>query len=207
MDCALFGSLASSLYGNTRPPNDVDIVVFPPAGLVITAEWLKRLIVKSDEQHFFLAPAKDSTATYKLLYFRVDSTLTPRHTFHLNRCKVDLLLPGTMHLPYLPPRLINIQDGLPVIPFSLLLLQKLQGWDDHRGMAEPHKYRKHTTDAADVQNLLKLQHVVALRFSQPWNERILFSDEFMSLSVRRVRQFCSFYSDCTEEWRRLGFDI
>jgi hypothetical protein len=86
----------------------------------------------------------------------------------------------------------------------LLLLQKLQGWDDHRKMSEYHKYEKQFTDAVDVQNLLKLEHVVALRFSQPWSDRRLFGYEFQGLSLRRVQEFCCEYPDSTNEWVLLG---
>ena len=44
--------------------------------------------------------------------------------------KVDILLPGVMHLPALPTSMITRISSLPLVPFPVLLLQKLQGWAD-----------------------------------------------------------------------------
>ncbi|KAF8965754.1 hypothetical protein BDZ97DRAFT_1729735 [Flammula alnicola] len=206
-DCALFGSLACYLYGNARSPNDIDLVAFPPSGRLMDAEWLKQEIAGRDLDHFSLEHPKDPTATYRVLYFVVDRGLAPNNTFHKNKCKIDVLVPGTMHLPSLCGPSIKWQGGLPVVPFPLLLLQKLQGWDDHMHMVEPYKFEKHVTDASDVQALLKLEHVVSLRFSQPWMDHMLFSREFMDLSVERVKDFCDMYPDSRSEWFRLGFGV
>lgn len=171
------------------------------------AERLKQLIAERDPIHFCLGAPKDPTATYRILYFVVDQGLTPANTFHRNRCKIDVLVPGLLHLPSLSGSNIKWRGGLPVIPFPVLLLQKLQGWDDHMHMSEPYKFVKHKTDAADVQELLKLEHVVSLRFSQPWGNRTLFNQEFMSLSRWRIREFCKFYPESAAEWSCIGFDV
>ena len=49
---------------------------------------------------------------------------------------------------------------IPLVPFSLLLLHKLQGWDDHRKAEEAHKRKKVPQDAADVRRLLGLDEWV-----------------------------------------------
>lgn len=228
VECAIFGSLGCHLYGNERSPNvcarfsiassfnlsffidlfvfqDIDLLALPPTGIHITAEWLKRAIVRLDSENFFLELPKDPKATFRILYFIVDDKLAPANTFHKNKCKIDILFPNTLHLPSLPKNEIKWQHGLPVIPFSLLLLQKIQGWDDHRKMSEYYKYEKQFTDASDVQNLLKLEHVVSLRFSQPWSDRRFFCHEFQDLSIRRVEDFCHEYPTSKKEWLRLGF--
>ena len=72
-----------------------------------------------------------------------------------------------------------------MVPFSVLVLQKLQGWDDHRKLrwTEPKKYAKASIDARDLQELLTLeQHVARLRVLQPWNETSLFTEEFKFIS-------------------------
>ncbi|PPR02818.1 hypothetical protein CVT26_009605 [Gymnopilus dilepis] len=204
---ALFGSLACHIYGNARAPNDVDILALPPVGRFVTAEWVKQAIANGDPEHFRLEAAKNPNATYRVLYYLVDGGLAPPNTFHKDKCKVDVLLPGIMNLPSLSPHDIKWRTGLPVIPFSVLLLQKLQGWDDHRRMPEPYKFEKHAIDASDVQSLLKLEHVVALRFSQPWHNRNLFNEEFFNLSVRRVGEFAAMYPSSRDDWGRLGFNM
>ncbi|KAF8884551.1 hypothetical protein CPB84DRAFT_153104 [Gymnopilus junonius] len=204
---ALFGSLACYLYGNTRAPNDIDIMALPPVGRFVTAEWVKQAIANGDAEHFRLEAAKNPNATYRVLYYLVDSELAPSNTFHRDKCKIDVLLPGTMHLPSLSAYDVKWKGGFPVIPFSVLLLQKLQGWDDHRRMPEPYKFEKHITDASDVQTLLKLEHIVALRFSRPWNNHNLFDEEFINLSASRVKEFTAMYPTSQDDWVRLGFDI
>ena len=95
-----------------------------------------------------------------------------------------------------------------MIPFSLLLLQKLQGWDDHRKLrwTYPKKYAKATIDARDLHQLLMLeQHVAPLRVSQPWNDSSLFTEEFMILSRQRVRDFCDSFPACKLDFELLGF--
>ncbi|CAA7263428.1 unnamed protein product [Cyclocybe aegerita] len=203
--CALFGSLASHLYGNQRYPQDVDMLTFPPSESMMTQESLKEAIVANDSQ-FFLKDAKDPQATYRVLYFQVDEDFAPKRTFRSNRCKVDILIPGTMHLPALSPDMIQVRNTLPVIPYSLLLLHKVQAWDDHRKMTdEPHKYEKHTIDAKDVLNLLKSEHVVPLRQNRPWADRTLFSEEFYGLSRQRVREFYVAHPRSMQEFINLGF--
>ena len=183
---------------------DVDLLALPPTGIHITAEWLKRAIVKLDSENFCLGLPKDPKATFRILYFNVDDKLALPNTFHKNKCKIDILFPNTLHLPSLPKTEIKWQHGLPVVPFSLLLLQKLQGWDDHRKMSEYYKNEKQFTDAADVKNLLGLEHVVSLRFSRPWSDRRFFCHEFQVLSLQRVEDFCREYPTSKEEWVRLG---
>ncbi|KAF9483274.1 hypothetical protein BDN70DRAFT_800099 [Pholiota conissans] len=205
VECALFGSLACYLYGNTRSPNDIDLVASSCLHERMDAERLKRVVVDRDPEHFCLGAPKDPSATYRILYFVVDQVLAPANTFHKNRCKIDILVPGLLHLPSLTGKNVRWRGELPVVPFSVLLLQKLQGWDDHLHMKEPYKFIKHKTDAEDIRALLALEHVVSLRFAQPWEDRALFSPEFMALSRWRIADFCREYPETEPEWRRIGF--
>ncbi|KAH9474352.1 hypothetical protein JR316_0012810 [Psilocybe cubensis] len=207
VETALFGSLACHLYGNERAPNDIDIITFPPPGRLMTAEWLKQAIYNGDPENFILEYGKNPNIAYRVLYYRVSDDLAPSNTFHKDKCKVDVLLPGTMNLPFLPSYNIKWRQGLPVVPFSLLLLQKLQGWDDHRRMPEPYKFEKHKVDASDVQSLLQLEHAVPLRFSKPWTNRNLFNEDFYDLSLKRIKEFSAIYPACADGWARLGFTV
>lgn len=93
-----------------------------------------------------------------------------------------------------------------MVPFSVLLLQKLQGWDDHRKLrwTYPKKYAKASIDARDLQHLLTLEeHVAPLKESQPWNDS-LFTEEFKVLSHQRARDFCGSFPDCRQHFELLG---
>ncbi len=71
-----------------------------------------------------------------------------------------------MHLPHLnATHVVHLRDAthsasstIPAVPFALLLLHKLQGWDDHRKAEEAYKNQKQHQDAADVRRLLALRH-------------------------------------------------
>jgi hypothetical protein len=143
---------------------------------------------------------KDPAATYRKLWYR-QAYLGPT-------CKVDVLIPGTMHLPNLPPTHSILIDGVPLVPFSLLLLHKLQGWDDHRLAEEAYKRGKLPQDAADIRRLLGMEVLVKeLVKSKPWADRVLFSEEFEELTRRRVKDYCAEYPKYVRRWRGLGFEV
>ncbi|KAJ2927046.1 hypothetical protein H1R20_g10050, partial [Candolleomyces eurysporus] len=179
--CVSFGSLASKLYGSSRCPKDVDLLVYQDPALEEpwAAEQLKKLLLDKDPRHFYLTMPRDPEATYRVLWYR-QSYLGPT-------CKVDVLIPGTMHLPNLSPTLSKWIDNVPLVPFSLLLLHKLQGWDDHRLAEEDHKRRKMPQDAADIKRLLGM--------------------EFEELTKRRVKDYCAEYPKHVQKWRELGFEV
>lgn len=172
----------------------------PTAGEPWTAERLKKTLLDLDPVHFYLTMPKDPTAEYRVLWFR---------QYYLGPgCKVDVLLPGTMHLPNLPPSSAVLVDGVPLVPFSLLLLHKLQGWDDHRIAEEAHKRRKLPQDAGDIKRLLGMEEKVGeLGAARPWSDRALFSEEFEELTRRRVREYCEAYPKHVKRWRVLGFEV
>ncbi|KAF9458896.1 hypothetical protein BDZ94DRAFT_1269618 [Collybia nuda] len=202
--CAIFGSMGCRMFGNPRPPNDVDVLLLPPPGNESTQEDFKTAIVARDPVHFFLKNAKDPKATYKVLYYRLDNTSKKETS------KVDILLPGVMHLPALSMEKIVWQrrgeNVLPVVPFAVLLLQKLQGWDDHRTATENRYIKKAPVDVTDLTNMLQMRHVYPLVVSRPWSDRTLFSEEFEQRSRERVIDFCAQYPQHKEIWQRLGFE-
>jgi hypothetical protein len=139
-----------------------------------------------------------------MLYYRLNNVSSAQTVS--TSCKVDLVFPGTLRLPALPSTHISWDEGLPLVPFSLLLLQKLQGWDDHRISGENIKRLKQTTDVGDIKGLLGLSEMVPLQISRPWSDRLLFDEEFETLSRERVRLYCSMFPECAESWGSLGFD-
>lgn len=180
----------------------MDLLVYQPPteGEPWTAEHLKKTLLDLDPVHFYLTMPKDPTAEYRVLWYR---------QYYLGPgCKVDVLLPGTMHLPNLPPSSAVLIDGVPLVPFSLLLLHKLQGWDDHRIAEEAHKRRKLPQDAGDIKRLLGMDDKVGeLGEERPWSDRALFSEEFEELTRRRVREYCESYPQHVKRWRVLGFEV
>ena len=163
-----------------------------------SAPELKNLILRTNSRNFYLKMPRDPEADYRILWYR-ESYLGPE-------CKVDILVPGIMHLPSMPSKRAIWIDGIPLVPFSLLLLHKLQGWDDHRLAEEAHKNRKQQQDAADVRKLMALAALREDLKSTPWDDPELFSDEFMELSRQRVKEYCRAFPDRVEAWKRLGFE-
>ncbi|KAF8185745.1 hypothetical protein BJ912DRAFT_1060565 [Pholiota molesta] len=230
LSCAVFGSLAAKLYGSARCPKDVDMLIsqdFASANAhphsapkpLLTAAELKDLLLRADAQHFYLKLPRDPAAEYRILWYR--------QRYRGPECKVDILVPGTMHLPRLPrhrvvflsPRTTAEEDGdimpsgaggadaasisVPVVPFALLLAHKLQGWADHRAAEEAHQRGKQHQDAGtEVRALVDAR---AAGRSVLGDEE-LFDEEFRVLTQGRVRAYCEAFPDRAEEWRKLGFE-
>ncbi|KAF7348733.1 Helicase ATP-binding domain-containing protein [Mycena venus] len=87
----LVGGMACSIYGNSRVPNDVDIVCLTDKH---TQEELKGILVANDI-NFYTIASKDPLATYRVLWYRLGFRRS---------CKVDVLLPGVMNIPPVPRR-------------------------------------------------------------------------------------------------------
>ncbi|KAF8991009.1 hypothetical protein BDQ17DRAFT_1255301, partial [Cyathus striatus] len=220
LKCALFGSLASKLYGASRVPKDVDLLTFPPPTNQLTTEQIKDLIVASDTR-FFLKMPKDPRNTYRILWFRHP---TERKTGGINKkaeCKVDILIPGIMNLPDLGEKTPHHRHryfggDAPRPPIPIILLQKLQGWSDHRVASEPYKMEKQAQDAEDVKCLLELQHEMScLVSSSPlssssrnvWSNSTWFPEELQVVNGRRVRLYCYYFPEMSGQWARLGFEV
>jgi len=124
--------------------------------------------------------------------------------------KVDILLPGIMHLPALPTSKITYISSLPVVPFPVLLLQKLQGWSDHRAATEARYRAKIGDDARDLEWCLNVQ-LRSVKYTrnknEMWSDRTMFSEEFEALSRVRVGEFCRVYTGLREAWKAIGFDV
>ncbi|TCD70778.1 hypothetical protein EIP91_001809 [Steccherinum ochraceum] len=149
LTCCLFGGAACELNGCSRTPNDVDLIVMTSS---YTTETLKNTLVAGGGGDFYTRPSKMIGATYRLLFCRIPTSSLFAH----KSCKVDILIPGIMNLPMLPTSSFVRIDNLPVLPFSALLLMKVQGWSDHR-KSERSDYRlKQHQDAKDVNELLAI---------------------------------------------------
>ncbi|KAG7451909.1 uncharacterized protein BT62DRAFT_882041 [Guyanagaster necrorhizus] len=201
--CAIFGSAACYLYGNERLPNDVDILV----SSLVEAEVIKGSLVNQDPLHFHLKKAKTPGATYKVLWYCYHQDIGGR--IMTRESKVDIVMAGTMMLPFLSSGSIIMQGALPLVPLEVLLLHKLQGWYDHMTAPELHKQRKQTTDVADIRRTLKIVLQSVTRTKRSWARVALsfFQEEFQRLTTDRVKLFCSMFVDCKNDWYQLGFEV
>ncbi|EDR00506.1 uncharacterized protein LACBIDRAFT_313368 [Laccaria bicolor S238N-H82] len=148
LPCAIFGSMACKLYGNERGPHDVDILVLPPPSRHdLTLNDIKNIIIAASPEEFgFLGPSSNRTDT-RPLYLQA-------------KIRIDIALPGMMNLPALSPAQITWMTGtgstpLPVLPFDLLLFQKLQAWDDHRNAPDGKFSRRVSQDVDDILWMLR----------------------------------------------------
>ncbi|KAG6830480.1 hypothetical protein H0H92_000487 [Tricholoma furcatifolium] len=202
--CAIFGSMACRLYGSPRLPNDVDILVLPQA-TPTTPDIIKDMLVDHSPDNFFLTSARDPSAAYRVLHYRPtkDASLSDK-----NVVKVDIVVPGIMNLPSCDPSEVIIRSDLPVIPFSVLLLQKLQAWDDHRLSNEDRYRKKVPIDVKDITWLLRASEDEALISNRPGAfNRSWFSESFMMDSKRRIKAFCLEFPISVTVWKDLGFAI
>ncbi len=123
--------------------------------------------------------------------------------------KVDIVMVGTMMLPFLSSRATIVKEALPLVPLEVLLLHKLQGWHDHMTAPEPHKQKKQTVDVMDVRRTLKIVLQSLTGAERSWARVALsfFRDEFQHLTIDRVKLFCSAFPDCRDDWCQLGFEV
>ncbi|KAF8813129.1 hypothetical protein BYT27DRAFT_7181711 [Phlegmacium glaucopus] len=136
--------------------------------------------------------------------------------------KVDILLPGVMNLPALPTSILAQRSYLPLVPFPVLLLHKLQGWADHCAAKEARYRRKISVDVRDLEWCLNsgAMHGYIMRYvvnrnegtlkehwQQMWSDRRMFSEEFEELSKMRVEAFCERHEGFRAAWRAIGFDV
>ncbi|KAK0431319.1 hypothetical protein EV421DRAFT_1720663 [Armillaria borealis] len=201
--CAIVGSTACYLYGNKCRPNDVDTLVSSSE----EAEVIKGSLVNQDPLHFYFRRAKTPGATYQVLWYQkqldIGERVVCRHT------KVDIVMAGTMMLPFLSSRSAVVKNGLPIVPLEVLLLHKLQGWHDHMTASELHKQTKQTADVADIRCLLQIMLQSLTGNERSWASvaLIFFQEEFQRLTMDRVKLFCSAFADCRDDWYQLGFEV
>lgn len=100
---------------------------------------------------------------------------------------------------------------MPLVPYSVLVLQKLQGWDDHRNATEERYVQKAPADKKDLEWLIggggrrNAAVLRELKQSRPWSDRTLFSEEFERLSRERVIRFCEAFPQHANVFKNLGF--
>jgi len=192
--------MACSIYGNPRVPSDVDIVCLTDKH---TQAELKAILVNKNS-NFYTVASKDPTATYRVLWYRLSGLSGLRY----KTCKVDVLTPGIMNIPAVPPSRIAYRasrSDLPLMPFLPLLLLKLQAWMDHRTAAKNYLVVKQFTDVGDIDELLELavaEFNVDLKADRRW-----LPESFVKAAVTRVKSYVRNYPDSVKHWREIGFNV
>lgn len=152
------------------------------------------MLISANPQ-FYLIPARDPLATYKVLWYRTNLGV---------RVKVDLLQPGIMSIPDISPNEIEYKSTygrahsqIPVAPFGLVLLLKLQAWQQHRDSSEFRFKMKQYTDVADIDVLLPLAVAQRIAFDS-------LPETFVREARRRVTEYGRAYPDSRPQWKALG---
>jgi len=182
------------MYGMSRVPNDVDIIVLTDQ---YDQEQIKCLLISTDS-NFFLVRSSIPRAPYKILFY----TLSRR-----GFCKVDILLPGTMDIPTVPRSDITYTGvpDVPVMPVIAVLLLKLQGWMDHRDSERNDFQEKQHVDVDDIKEMLEI-------IRRDYGSKTLKSEGWMPLwfvhaAKGRVEEFVEEFPDTRRHWWDIGFNV
>ncbi|KAF8530044.1 hypothetical protein BU17DRAFT_78577 [Hysterangium stoloniferum] len=193
IECCLMGSMACKLYGTSRRPNDIDVLCLNSP---YDQESLKKRLTQANTR-FYLVPAKDPAATYKVLWYRLREV-----GYHVN-IKVDLLYPGILDIPNIPVSEIDTNNihGLPCLPLSHLLLLKLQGWVHHGESTRGFERMKQPADVQDINDLLRISRRRNIRPGDDPHIPI----PFKTISETRVLQYVVKRPESESDWTELGF--
>lgn len=160
-------------------------------------EQLKQILVSTDPT-FYLVSSKDPSATYKVLWYRFGSYRARYSTI----CKVDILQPGIMNIPDVPTQHIETIKGLSVMPLTLLLFMKLQGWTDHRDSPKAHMRPKQHNDLRDLSELLDIavERGEVMGRSTKW-----MPEEFVKAAVGRMKEHITLRPAAEAKWKAIGY--
>lgn len=171
----------------------MDIVVFGQHD----PEEVKAYIA-NHHHRFSLEEPRTRGATYKKLYFHL-------HVGLGFRCKVDILVSGLdspLHIPSIPRLYVEYVDNIPVVPLLVLIILKVQGWDDHCNSRRPHFRAKIPQDIKDINTLLDMA-------DENYDDRYSYGD-LPTWFFERAEWLFSYYTNEFPEkaywFRELGFD-
>ncbi|KAI1786246.1 hypothetical protein LXA43DRAFT_1034788 [Ganoderma leucocontextum] len=198
LKCCLIGSTASYLYGVPRTPNDVDLVVLSTA---YSQENLKEILVREDP-HFYLVRSKNWRATYRVLWYRLSNTTSPRPSVD---CKVDILIPGVLNIPNVPLEHVRTLSGLPVMPMIPQLLLKVQGWSDHRASHRSDMQLKQSVDIEDIDQLLAIAVDEGASVRAP--ECGWLPESMTGVARTRLWLYTLRSAKTKDQWKKLGFEL
>lgn len=174
-----------------------------------TTEELKKSVFNSNPKKFGLEPSLNPICSHKILYYRLPIHEGPHGFFRGNKCKIDLVIPGIMELPHLSSSDVHRINDIPVLPFFILVLQKLQGWDDRRMMyTYPKKLARAPVDARDVQQLLMTPGLAQIGSAKRFIDEGVLTPSFISKSRVRICSFCESFPRFRDQllcvWNSMG---
>ena len=161
------------------------------------AEAIKQRLCEENDK-FYTRPARNRKDPWKVLYWDTGS-----NDPGFRRIKVDILVPGVMNLPHIPTNFIVTIHGIPCAPLHLLLLHKLQAWDDRCRSSRPHVRAKIPGDIEDIEDLLFVANQRGLNLLE---RRPYITDSFHVISCRRVEEFVCQYPRYRQLWADLGLE-
>ncbi|KAJ7665095.1 hypothetical protein DFH06DRAFT_1041269, partial [Mycena polygramma] len=194
LSCCLAGSSACYEWGNSRIPNDVDILVLSSSR---SADEIKQLLVSSDTNFYLALPEKNPLATYRVLWY----TLSPGTTTHPpKQCRVDVFLPGIISLPFVPPEfIVQSPSGLPVMPLLAALMHKVLAWIAHGQARRPDKQENDLTDISGLLTIVDSRLDSILAEDKSW-----YPDWFVSASFSGItRHVAEFNPESAHVWKSL----
>ena len=156
-----------------------------------------------DDSSFYLVRSKNWRATYRVLWHRLSKDTYPRPSVD---CKVDILVPGILNIPNVPPEHVRMLSGLPVMPMIPQLLLKVQGWSDHRASHRTDMQLKQYVDVEDIDQLLAIavDEGASVRASEcswlPGSMTAAAPTRLWSYTLRAS-------VNTKDQWRRLGFEV
>ena len=186
-------SLHESFF-DSYSSKDLDVIVLSRSD----PEYIKKLLESANDR-FFLLPSANPRRSHHLLWYSLPGG---------GACKIDILTPGLVNIPYIPTWRIVYQDpfpDIPVAPFLCLLLLKLGGWSDHR---DPSKRRympdRVPVDEEDIEGLLTLA-IEAYDVHLMWEEWM--PGWFVALARDRVEEYVDEWPETADSWSQIGFSV
>ena len=141
-----------------------------------------------------------------LWYSLSNSSSTYSYHSPLFDCKVDILTPGVMNIPNVPPGNITTISKFPLMPLLPQLLLKLQAWQDHRLSRRSDFRVKEPTDIADIDALLEIAAKSGVRVRA--EESLWVPRSMIVAAESRVRSYIIFASTrSTAGFKKLGFNV
>ncbi|KAJ6611480.1 hypothetical protein B0H10DRAFT_1809438 [Mycena sp. CBHHK59/15] len=194
LNCCLVGSSACFELGNSRVPNDVDVLVLTSSK---SPEEIKDLLVSLDSKFYLALPEKNPLATYQVLWYTFPSTGVQK------TCRVDVFIPGMISLPFVPPELVTYSpSGLPVMPLLAALRHKVLAWMAH---GKAGRQDKQLNDITDIGGL---SGIVANKLGTVLSEDISWYPEwFVDASFSGITKYVDVFPDSAGLWFNLWADL
>ncbi|TFY80136.1 hypothetical protein EWM64_g3880 [Hericium alpestre] len=117
-------------------------------------------------------------------------------------CKVDILFPPTLNVPFTSEDGILWGDGLPVAPLFVHLLLKVQAWEHHRTSPRADYQAREPVDVADIGELLEIGKR-DVDFGLAQEEWGAWPSQFMA----KVRNFVWVYPESRGAWKDVGLEF